>query len=438
MVEATPIVKDHPLPVSAFKKKGRPDPGAIASLEEDEMVIASSADPPTELVTYEELYLADWERSLAWRDGDFAYDASQHPHIKRRKTILRRHPLIRRLYGRDLMTMWVIIVGVIDHLLLAWLTGRLRGLTGWIVRLGTAMIFGASIVDLMAVCVHECCHGTVTKGTLANKLLAFLCNVGTPVPIAMSFRRYHSDHHVYQGSTTKDPDMPLPWELDLIRGTFWHKLAWLSIYPIMYGIRAIVRGRTVTHWETANTIFTILCNIVITYLAGWRAFVYIIISFAFGYTFHPTAAHFLQEHYTFASGQETYNYYGWSNLLYWNIGFHNEHHDFPSIPARLLPLVTKIAPEFYLTLLAHVSWRRVLYAFLTDTNIGPQSRCAREEDEEAERTRKRDEQPQQQQQRQYQQQQREEVQRLIKRISSSIGGHQEMRRDHLVSASEIN
>ena len=171
--------------------------------------------------------------------------------------------------------------------------------------------------------------------------------------------------------------MPLAWELKLIRGTFAHKLVWLAIYPLMYGIRAIVRGKTMTPWEFANAIFTLACNVATWHFLGWRGVTYFVISFAFGYTFHPVAAHFLQEHYTFTDGQETYNYYGWSNSLYLNIGFHNEHHDFPAIPARLLPLVTKIAPEFYLPLLAHKSWRRVLWAFLMDTNIGPQSRCAR-------------------------------------------------------------
>lgn len=328
-----------------------------------------------------ELHLKDWKRSLAWKDKDFAHDGKIHPHRLRRAEILKKHPEIRLLYGYDTMTLPKIAFAVACQLMLAWMYRSREEYTNFISgNIGMTLIacaIGGSLSSFLAIALHECTHDLVSKNPLVCKAFALLCNVGTPVPIAMSFRRYHADHHAYQGCEIKDPDMPLEWERNLISGTIPSKLLWLIIYPIMYGVRATVRGRSVTPLEITNLVFTIVTDMLILYFWGLRSMTYLLISFAFGYTFHPVAAHFLQEHYTFSDGQETYDYYGWANTYFLNMGFHNEHHDFPAIPGTRLPFVTLIASEYYRPMKCHRSWRYVLWNFLTDSNIGPQSRCAR-------------------------------------------------------------
>jgi sphingolipid delta-4 desaturase len=59
------------------------------------------------------------------------------------------------------------------------------------------------------------------------------------------------------------------------------------------------------------------------------------------------------------------------------MGYHNEHHDLPSIPWNNLPRLRAMAPEFYENLKFHRSWTRLLFEFIFDKRYSLFSRIER-------------------------------------------------------------
>jgi sphingolipid delta-4 desaturase len=149
---------------------------------------------------------------------------------------------------------------------------------------------------------------------------------------------------------------------------------------------------------TSIQLFNIAVQVAFDYalisLAGWRSFVYLLLSSFLAGSLHPCAGHFIAEHYVFARASqkskptpydpsiplpETFSYYGPLNILTYNVGLHNEHHDFPAVPWTRLPKLSRMAAEFYDDLPHHTSWVYVLWQFVCDPEVGLWCRVKRAE-----------------------------------------------------------
>jgi len=66
------------------------------------------------------------------------------------------------------------------------------------------------------------------------------------------------------------------------------------------------------------------------------------------------------------------------NYVTFNVGYHNEHHDFPAIPWHNLPKLRAMAPEFYNEIHYYTSWTGLLFKFLFTKEFSLYSRMLRE------------------------------------------------------------
>lgn len=260
-----------------------------------------------------------------------------------------------------------------SQLYIATIQGSWSPLTFFLV----AWIYGGAAAHSLSLMTHELSHNLIFHTQSLNEWFGIFCNVAMGVPSSTMFKRYHMEHHQFQGDVAKDVDVPTEWEGRFFTNTPL-KALWLFCQPLFYAFRPmIVRPKKPRFMDNMNTVIILTTDALILYFFGWRALLYLVASTLLGMGFHPVAGHFISEHYVFYGTQETYSYYGALNYLCWNVGYHNEHHDFPRVAGWRLPEITAIAPEYYLPLKHYSSWTKVLVDYVFDPKIGPFSRVVR-------------------------------------------------------------
>jgi sphingolipid delta-4 desaturase len=312
---------------------------------------------------------------MAAEVGDFRYSSEPQPHPARTKAILRDHPEVRKLFGPNPWSLAVIVATVGLQMSLAYL---LRDQSWWLIA-AVAWFVGAFANHAMYVMIHEAAHGAIMRRRGANELAGILADTVNVIPAAMSFRSYHLKHHSFQGVYHLDADLPSRWEAWLIGSGVVGKLFWFMLFPIFEISRPLrLQGiRFVTLWTCFNWAVVLGVDAAILWLWGPKALTYLVCSFFFSIGPHPLGARWIQEHYLLNDEQETYSYYGPLNLLALNVGYHQEHHDFPAVAWNRLPEVKRLAPEYYESLDCYRSWTKLFFRFLFDPKLSHYSRVVR-------------------------------------------------------------
>jgi len=314
----------------------------------------------------------------SWAPADpwlhFIESAKDEPHCTRRKVILSKHKEIRKLFGNDPRTALYVLVWVsIQFYCISWA----RHLS-WPVFFALAYVVGGTLNHGLFLLNHDLSHHLCWSKPWANYLTSIVAGFPSGVPANLGFYRYHMIHHQQQGVKGVDMDVPSDLEIKIFQNLPFRKLIWVFCQPFFYALRPVFNyPLPVTGWVLFGALSQVAFNTVVVATCGMAGLGYMLASSLLGMGLHPCAGHFIAEHYTFLKEQETYSYYGIVNYPNFNVGYHQEHHDFPKVPWTRLPQVKAMAPEFYDHLPYHDSYLKVFWAYITDPSMGPFSRVIR-------------------------------------------------------------
>jgi len=335
--------------------------------EEDASSVSdASSVPAADLLLVGKDYTADGI-DFTWRDHE-------EPHRGRRLEILSKYPEIKALYGPEWRTKYMVAATVLLQTVLAVMLRQ----SSWPVFVIVTYTVGATANHSLFLAIHEWSHNLGFRHPRSNQVASILANLPIGIPYASAFKPYHIDHHRDQGVHGVDTDVAHPLEAKIIQNRTPLKALYMLFQLAFYALRpACIKPVQMTKLVVTNFAIQAAYDVTMLYFFGWNSMLYLLLSTFVCGSFHPTAGHFLSEHLEVVEGIETYSYYGPLNYVTYNVGYHNEHHDFPYVPWSRLPEVKRIASEYYDPLPKCDSWCGIIWDYVSNPNLGAYSRVKR-------------------------------------------------------------
>jgi sphingolipid 4-desaturase/C4-monooxygenase len=273
------------------------------------------------------------------------------PHHARSQAILKEFPEIRQLFHPEPLTFvyFLIVAGLSLSLMYIASQGS------WLLSILLGVTLGPYIDAMILVLIHEVSHNRASGNIRIDRWMGILINIFMLAPISEIFRQHHNKHHLMLGDMEGDVDVPLEMEVDFVGNSAIKKALWLIFNMVILPIRSLYKLEVKTNfYVVANFVLCLGFTIALAFF-NLKVFICLGLSLLCSQGLHPANARQLQRHLWDSSDEKafsapntasmTYSFYGLSNLLFLNVGYHIEHHDFVQVPWTKLPQVRKIAGE---------------------------------------------------------------------------------------------
>lgn len=282
-------------------------------------------------------------------------------HVERSRKILQDHPEIKAYFGNyPLSIIFILALGALQ-----WSVAYLvKDLSWWLIGL-ISLLIGQFILHSLAVFVHEAAHNLILKGKFGSALSLFLIELGSlSFGKSLTYVGIHGkSHHRYLNDYDQDYEW---WDKKqshfLTNNSIWrigetiiHLLpGGVALTDLVMAQMIPAEARNIKSAFQPASLKILLISTSLTlygvawYFISWQASLYLFWSLTlmvsnWGVTFKGQS---IAEHNIFQEGK-TYSTYQWTNIPFFNTGFHDEHHTFANVAWVHLPKLKKIAPEYF-------------------------------------------------------------------------------------------